>query len=339
MNLKRPEVVSDLTGVTGMQLIQAILRGEHDPVLLATYRERRCQNSEETIAQALDGSYRDEHLCALQHAVDCWACYHQKISALDVVSQQHLQRLKQAQPLPPRLPKPRVRERKPNGPRFDVRTALYYVTGVELTAIEGIDALTALTVRSEIGTDMTRWATVKHVCSWLGLCPPHKQSGGKIKSSRTRPGVNRAAAALCVAASSLHRNQHAMGAYFRRMKRRLGTPKAVTATAHTLARILYHHCLPEEHQSFTAEECICATGLVVVPHLHCVVIRNKMSHCNLLEDLTQQLSGGGETTPDSSLHHRAPNHRYLRRPLECVVRRICGQANLRASSRLDRENA
>lgn len=240
MNLKLPEVVSDLTGVTGMQIIQAILRGEHDPVQLATYRDRRCHNSEETIAQALNGSYRDEHLCALQHAVDCWEFYQQKISELDVVIQTHLHRLKKAQPLPPLPPQPRVRKRKPNEPRFDVRTALSYVTGVDLTAIEGIDELTALTVISEIGTDMTRWATGTHFCSWLGLCPQHKQSGGKIKSSRTRPGVNRAAAALCVAASSLHRNKNALGAYFRRMKSRLGTPKAVTATAHKLARILYH---------------------------------------------------------------------------------------------------
>jgi len=238
MHLKLSEVVSDLTGVTGMSILQAMLRGERDPGRLATYRDRRCKASAETIARALNGSYRDEHLLARQQAVQCWECYQCKIAALDRVIAHHLQQLKKEPLLPPLPPKPRVRKRKPNEPRFDVRTALYYVTGADLTEIEGIDAWTALTVISEIGTDMTRWQTVKHFCSWLGLCPQHKSSGGKITSSRTRPGMNRAAAALCLGASSLHRSQSAMGAYFRRMKSRLGTPKAVTA--HKLARILSH---------------------------------------------------------------------------------------------------
>lgn len=149
------------------------------------------------MAQAWNGSYRDEHLCAWPHAVDGWAFSQPKIDERDVVIQTHLHRLTHAHPLPPLPPKPRVRTRTPHEPRFDVRTALSYVTGVDLTAIEGIDALTALTVISEIGTDMPRWTTVTHVCSWLGLCPQHTHSGGKIQSSRTRPGVNRAAAAWC----------------------------------------------------------------------------------------------------------------------------------------------
>ena len=121
-----------------------------------------------------------------------------------------------------------------------MRTALYYVTGVDLTEIEGIDAVTALIVVSEIGTDMTRFATVKHFCSWLGLCPQHKKTGGKIKSSRTRPGLNRAAVALRMGASTLTRSKSAPGAFHRRMKGRLGAAKAVVATAHKIARQVYN---------------------------------------------------------------------------------------------------
>src|SRR5207302_9699499 len=126
-----------------------------------------------------------------------------------------------------------------NEPRFDVRAALYYVSGVDLTQIEGISEVTALTLISEIGTDMSHWATVKHFTSWLGLCPQHKKTGGKVKSSRTRPGSNRAAQALRLAANSLQRSQSALGAFTRRLKSRLGAGKAVTAAAHKLARLVY----------------------------------------------------------------------------------------------------
>src|SRR5262249_36874407 len=118
--------------------------------------------------------------------------------------------------------------------------ALYYVTGIDLTQLEGISEMTALTVISEIGLDMTRWQSVKHFCSWLGLCPQLKKTGGKVQSSRTRPGLNRAAAALCLAASSLDRSHGALGAFLRRLKSRLGAPKAFTAVAHKLARIVYY---------------------------------------------------------------------------------------------------
>src|SRR5437764_11614730 len=142
--------------------------------------------------------------------------------------------------LPPLPPKPRVRGRKPHDPKFDVRTALYYLTGIDLTAIEGIDELHALTLVSELGTDFSKWPTVKHFTSWLGLCPNWQKTGGKVKSSRTRKGKNRAAHALRLAAWSLMRSRSALGAYLRRQRSRLGAPKAITATAHKLARIVYH---------------------------------------------------------------------------------------------------
>ena len=135
-------------------------------------------------------------------------------------------------------PKPRPK-RRASSPGFDVRTALYHVVGLDLTEIEGVSELTALTVISEIGPGVSRFATAKKFCSWLGLCPQWQKSGGRVKSSRTRRGVNRAAQALCLAAQSLHHSQGALDGFLRRMKGRLGTQAALTATAHKLARIVY----------------------------------------------------------------------------------------------------
>jgi transposase len=239
MNLKLREVINDITGLTGLSIIQAILNGERDPVRLAQRRDPRCKNSEATIAQALTGSYREEHVCALRQGLEGWEFYQKQIQEIDQRIEQQLQVLKKRSDLPPLRPRSRVR-RKHNEPQFDVRLALYYVLGIDLTELEGVSEMTALTVISEIGTDMTRWQTVKHFCSWLGVCPQFKKTGGRVKSSRTRPGVNRAAAALCLAASSLHRSHGALGAYLRRMKSHVGAPKAVTATAHKLARLIYY---------------------------------------------------------------------------------------------------
>ena len=140
--------------------------------------------------------------------------------------------------LPPLKPKARPK-RRVNSPRFDVRAALYYVVGLDLTEIEGISELTALTLISEIGPGVSQFATEKKFCSWLGLCPNWKKTGGRVKSSRTRRGVNRAAQALRLAAQSLHHSKGALGGFLRRMKGRLGAQAAVTATAHKLARIVY----------------------------------------------------------------------------------------------------
>ena len=133
-----------------------------------------------------------------------------------------------------------VRGKRPHDPQFDVRQALYLVTGVDLTAIEGIDELHALTLVSELGCDFSKWPTLKHFTSWLGLCPNFKKTGGKVQSSKTRRGKGRAAHTLRLAAWSLMRSKSYLGAYLRRQRSRLGSPKAITATAHKLARILYH---------------------------------------------------------------------------------------------------
>jgi transposase len=239
MNLKLTTVLGDVTGVTGLKIIRAILAGERDPQKLAALRDRRCQHDVKQIATALDGRYRPEHLVELGCCLALWEKYQEMIAVVDESIAAQLRAMRKQTPLPPLPPKPRVRGRKPHDPKFDVRAALYYVTGVDLTAIEGIDEVHALTLISELGSDFTKWPTVKHFTSWLGLCPNFQKTGGKVKSSKTRKGKNRAAHALRLAAWSLMRSKSYLGAYLRRQRSRLGAPKAITATAHKLARILY----------------------------------------------------------------------------------------------------
>jgi transposase len=240
MNLKLTTVLGDVTGVTGLKIIRAIIAGERDPHQLAKLRDRRCKHSLAQIATALDGRYRPEHVCELRLCLTLWEQYQQVIAELDGLIAEQLRLMARRTELPPLPPKPRLRGRKPHDPKFDVRTALYYVTGVDLTAIEGIDELHALTLVSELGTDFLKWPTVKHFSSWLGLCPCWKKTGGKVQSSRTRRGKGRAAHTLRLAAWSLMRSNSALGAYLRRQRSRLGAPKAITATAHKLARIVYN---------------------------------------------------------------------------------------------------
>jgi transposase len=239
MNLKLTESISDIMGCTGGQIIQAILRGVRDPAKLAKYRHKKCRASEADIAKALTGSYREEHLFALRQAYQAWQFYQKQREQVDDQIAGQLTRMKQDRALPPLKPRVSSAGRKPNEPHFDVRAALYYVVGIDLTEIEGMGPMTALTIISEIGPEVSKFATVKHFCSWLGLCPQIKKSGGRVLSSRTRPGVNRANLAFQLAASSLHGSKGALGAFLRHKKAQLGAPKAITATAHKLARLVY----------------------------------------------------------------------------------------------------
>ena len=237
MNLKLAHVISDITGATGMAIIQAILGGERDPVKLAQLRDPRCKHSEATVAHALEGHYRKEHLFALRQASELVEFYQRQIAACDRQIEACLQQFqdKSAQS----SVSPRKGKRWLGEVSFDARAYLHRITGVDLTQIDGIEANTALTVVSEIGVDMNRWPTEKHFGSWLGLAPGNKISGGKRLSSRTKPSANRAAAALRLAAQALTHSQSALGAYFRRLKARLGAPKTITAAAYKLARIVY----------------------------------------------------------------------------------------------------
>jgi transposase len=240
MNLKLTTVLEDITGVTGLKIVRAILAGQRDPQQLAKLRDKRCKHTAAEIATALEGRYRAEHVRELRSCLTLWEKYQEVIAELDREIAAHLASMRRQSALPPLPPKKRGRGRRPHDPRFDVREALYRATGVDLTAIEGIDELHALTLVSELGTDFSKWPTVKHFSSWLGLCPNWKKTGGKVKSSHTRKGKNRAASALRLAAWSLLRSKSYLGAYLRRQRSRLGAPKAITATAHKLARIVYN---------------------------------------------------------------------------------------------------
>jgi transposase len=241
MNLKLTEVVSDITGKTGMTILRAILAGERDPQRLATSREKRCTHDHATIAKALEGHWRAEHLCALQQAVEQYDVLAQQLRACDGHIAGCLQTFVPDVEVdsPPSPPVRAWRSSRSNPLNFDVQTSLEAMTGVNLTQIDGIDSLTALQVVSEIGLDMTRWPTSKHCAAWLGLCPGNTVSGGKRSRIRSKPSANRAATAWRLAAQGVANSHSALGASDRRMRARLGAPKAMTATAHKLARLVY----------------------------------------------------------------------------------------------------
>ena len=239
MNIKLQHVVSDITGKTGMDIIGAIVAGERDPHKLAHLRDYRCKADEETIAKALQGHWRQEHLFELTQAVGLYNTYQDKMAECDQRIQAHLSTFEDRSDGKPAERDAKKKKQQHNAPHFDLQTYLYRMTGVDMTKIDGVDGYTAMKVISEIGLDMTRWPTAKHFASWLGLCPGNKITGGKVKSTRSKPSANRAAAALRLAANSLHRSHSALGAFLRRKKAQLGTPEAITATAHKLARLIY----------------------------------------------------------------------------------------------------
>ncbi len=209
MHSKLPHVVSDSTGVTGLAIIRALLAGARDPGTLAQRRNAHGKHDEATIARALQGTGRDEHLFALAQAMALYEVSHQKSAACARHIEAYLQTCadrSEGQPLPP-APRPRKRGR--HQPACAVRAPLHRITGVDLPQLEGIDETTSLVILSEIGLDRSRWPTVKHCTAWLGLCPHHRVSGGTVLSRRTKPCANRAATALRLAAACLHHRQSA----------------------------------------------------------------------------------------------------------------------------------
>ena len=194
---------------------------------------------ESEIAESLRGHWREEHIFELTQALELYRTYQRKIDECDREIELQLGQFDDRSDGGTLAARRGANPRQGNAPKFDVRTYLYRMTGVDLTAIDGVEAYTALKVVSETGTDMSRWPTVKHFASWLGLSPNNRVSGGRVMSSRTTRNANRAAAALRLAANALHRSDSALGAFLRRKKAHLGAPKAITATAHKLARIIY----------------------------------------------------------------------------------------------------
>jgi len=243
MNVQLTQVVSDITGTTGLQIIRAMVAGERDLQGLARFRHGRCQASEAEIAKALSGHYRAEHVFALKQALALYDFYTAQVQECDTYIEQHYAAIKpvdEEQTPPPLGPDPKPNSHAKNAPAFDVRAGLYRILGVDLTAIAGLEASSAQILVSEIGTDMSKWPTEKHFASWLGLAPHNDISGGKVLRSKPRKGNRRAAQVLRLAAQTLGRTQTALGSYYRRLRARKGPTPAITATAHKLARILYH---------------------------------------------------------------------------------------------------
>ncbi|MEJ6486850.1 IS110 family transposase [Nostoc punctiforme UO1] len=242
MNVQLHKVVSDITGTTGMAIIRAIVEGETNPQILAAKKHHRAKRSEAEIAAALNGDYRSEHVFVLQQELQLYDVYQAQIAACDRQIQECLSQFSDKVNLNESpLPQPKHIRHKPQGnePAFDLRTHLYRISGVDFTAIDGLGILTVQTIISEVGLDPSRFPTVKHFTSWLGLCPSNRITGGKVKSSKTRLVVNPATNAFRMAAQTAGKSNSALGAFYRRLRSRLGTPKAITATAHKLARIFY----------------------------------------------------------------------------------------------------
>jgi transposase len=236
MNIQLTNVISDVAGETGQKILRAIVAGERDGQVLAAMKNVRIRASEDEIAKSLQGNWRAEHLFALKQALAMFDFIGSQLPECDREIEAQLRSLQVHDGEPD---KGKKRSHPRNAPKFDLRTQLYRMCGVDLTRIDGIDVTPALAVISETGTDMSRFATVGHFTSWLGLCPGTKITSGKVMSGKTKRVTNRAAQALKLAATALRSSQSALGAYFRRMCARMDKPKAVTAAAHKLARLIY----------------------------------------------------------------------------------------------------
>jgi hypothetical protein len=243
MNVQIHHVLSDITGFSGMTILDAILAGERDCLRLARLCHASVKSPREKVAQALEGDYRCEHLFTLRQSLAGYRYYQQQIAELD----QEIQRLMKAVPsspdaqeqIPDRTKRTRY-QRQGNDPGFNLRAELYRIAGVDLTDIPGVSAMTAQVILTEIGPDVSRFRNASAFASWLGLCPEKRVSGGKVLSCKTRKVKSRAATALRLGAHSLCRAKDYFGQFFRRMRAKLGTAQAITATAHKIARILYH---------------------------------------------------------------------------------------------------
>ena len=242
MNIQLHKVISDISGVTGMKIIRAIIAGKRDPVALAQMKHPFVKSSEETIAKALMGDYREDHLFTLRQAVELYDIYQEKIAESDKQIEKYMATFEEKgdmENFDAKGGKKGNKSRRKNEPHFNLRAQLYRITGVDLTKIDGIEAITAHTVITECGFDMSRFPSEKHFASFLCLCPNNRITGGKVLKRRTRKSNNRASTALRVAAQSLHHSATALGAFYRRMRMRLGAPKAITATARKLAILIY----------------------------------------------------------------------------------------------------
>jgi hypothetical protein len=242
MNLQLHHVLSDITGVTGMQILRAIVAGERDPKVLASFRQPGCKADEATIVKALTGSWREEHLFTLTQSLDLFDFFTTQISACDAQIERQFSAIKPRWDVPqdlPKLPPVKPGSKTKNKPAESTRQELFRIVGVDLVAVTGLSASLTQTILAEIGTDMSKWPSVKHYASWLGLAPHNDISGGKVLRSRTLKTHNRAGQAFRQAAASVTRSNSAFGAFYRRKCAQLGPAQALVATAHKIARTVY----------------------------------------------------------------------------------------------------
>lgn len=243
MNVQLHNVISDITGKTGMLILRDIVAGVSDPKALASHRHSRCRASEPEIEASLTGNYRPEHVFGLRQNLELYDAYQRRLTDCDAEIESLLQKLT-ASRNDPEAPLPTARSRfrsraGDNTPRFEIRELLYRLTGADLTQIDAIGPYTALRLVSEIGTDMSRWPTERHFTSWLTVAPKNRISGGRRLSSKTQPSANRAAAMLRMSAMTVGRTSSALGAYYRRLAYRVGKAKAITATARKIGVLVY----------------------------------------------------------------------------------------------------
>jgi transposase len=243
MNIQLANVLSDVSGMTGQAIIKAILGGERDPQKLAEFRDARVKASKEEIARSLEGHWQEDLLFVLRQEQNGYEFCQKQMAECDQRIEQYLQQKEDRSAgasLPEEKRKERLRKKKKgNTPQFDLRTELFRMAGADLTQIDGVDVMTAMTILSEVGWDMSKWKTEHHFVSWLRLCPDNKISGDKIIGKGRLPTTNRATSALRMAASTLRVSNTYLGAQFRRLRTKLGAPIAIKAMAAKLARLVY----------------------------------------------------------------------------------------------------
>ena len=242
MNIQLANVLSDVSGMTGQTIIKAILSGERDPHKLAAFRDPRVKASEEEIARSLEGNWEEGVLFVLKQEQAGYEFCQKQMAECDQRLEQYLQQREDRSAgasLPEEKRKERLKKKKGNKPLFDLRTGLFRMTGTDLTRIDGIDVMTAMTILSEAGWDMSKWKTEDHFVSWLRLCPDNRISGDKIIGKGRLPTNNRVSIALKMAANALRTSKTYLGAQFRRLRSRLDTPVAIKAMAAKLARLVY----------------------------------------------------------------------------------------------------
>jgi transposase len=243
MNVRLTEVLTDVTGMTGMGIMRAIAQGERDPSKLLAFRNHRCKHSPEDFVKALTANYRAEHLFSLKQSLALYDAYSDQIILCEAEIEKHFAVIKpshDSDDLPPLEESRKRNTHSKNAPHYDAREQMYRITGVDLTDIDGLHESTAQTILAEIGTDMSKWKSVKHFSSWLGLAPKNDITGGKVKRSRTLFGNRRANQAFRMAAQAVSKSKSALGAFYRRTRARIDSEQAIVATAHKIARIVYH---------------------------------------------------------------------------------------------------